>query len=318
MALVAPALVALSLLVLVGYAFAGSSDRIASGVKIAGVDVGGLTSAQARQKLEKASAKRSWVPVKFLAKDKQFEVAPAQLGIYIDWGAAIAKARRDGDGVGPLRGFKRLEMRLLGNRIKPPSKLSAPALKKLLKMIATSVDKPALEPSLVLDGSQPRVIPGRTGSALDRTQAADIVVKTLESLSRGTVVLPVRTLTPSVSRSDLVRVAGQVRTVASAPVLLNLGGVALEDPCAAGEEDARVPARRRAKSEHRREGGQGLPGHARKAARSARQERHLRDRRPKHSRRSLAHRSRARPGKDRRRDSRRGASSAATGSPLWF
>ena len=225
LALLAPAFVALSLLVLVGYAFAGSSDRIATGVEIAGVNVGGLSSAQARQKLEKASAKLTWVPVEFVARSERFQVAPAQLGITIDWDAAIARARRDGDGLGPLRGFKRLEMRFLGSHIKPSVKLSSRALKTLLSTIAKSVDKPALEPALVLDGSQPKVVPGRKGSALDKKRAADIVIRTLGSLSRGTVVLPVSVVTPSVRRSDLVRVAGQVRTATSAGVMLKLGAV---------------------------------------------------------------------------------------------
>ncbi len=223
--LLAPAIVALSVLVLVGYAFAGSSNRIAAGVEIAGVNVGGLTPAQAHQKLEKASAKLTWVPVEFVAGGERFEVAPAQLGIIVDWNEAIARARRDGDGIGPLRGFKRLETRLLGSHIMPSVKLSSPALKTLLSRIAKGVDKPALEPALVLDGAQPTVVPGHNGAALDKKQAADIVVRTLGALSRSTVELPVRVVNPRVRRSDLVRVAGQVRTAASAPVLLTLGAV---------------------------------------------------------------------------------------------
>jgi vancomycin resistance protein YoaR len=230
--LLAPALVTLSLLVIVGYAFAGSSNRIATGVEIAGVDVSGLTSAEARQKLEKASSRLTWVPVQFVATNKHFEVAPAQLGIFINWDAAIARARREGDGLGPLRGFKRLEMRLLGNHIKPRVKLSSPALKKLILTIAKRVDKPALEPALILDGSQPTVVPGHKGRALDKKQAAEIVVRTLGSLSRSTVELPVRVIVPSVRRGDLVRVAGQVRTAASAPVLLKLGPVRWTIPAA--------------------------------------------------------------------------------------
>lgn len=215
----------LAVLALVGFAFAGSPDRIAAGVEIAGIDVSGLTSAQARQKLEKASAKLTWVPVEFVAEGKRFEVAPAQLGIIIDWNAAIAEARRDGDGVGPIRGFKRLEMRLFGSHVKPSSKLSARALSRLLSMIARSVDKPAREPALVLDGSRAKVVPGHEGRALDRKRATEIVVSALGSLSRNTVTLPVRVAVPSVSRRDLVRVAGQVRTAVSARVLLNLGAV---------------------------------------------------------------------------------------------
>src|SRR5664280_2801976 len=136
---IAPAIVALSVLVVVGYAFAVSPNRISTGVEIAGVDVGGLTATEAQQKLEKASSKLARVPVELIAKGKHFEVAPAQLGITIDWNAAIARARRDGDGVGPLRGFKRLEMRLVGSQIKPTAKFPPRALKMLLSTIAKSV-----------------------------------------------------------------------------------------------------------------------------------------------------------------------------------
>jgi vancomycin resistance protein YoaR len=223
--LLAPAIASLFVLVLVGYAFAGSSGRIPPGVEIAGVDVGGLSSAQAHQKLEKASAKLSWVPIEFVARSKHFDVAPAQLGITIDWDGAIAKARRDGDGFGPLRGYKRLETRLFGSHIKPSVKPSSAALKALLSAISKGVDKPALEPALVLDGSRPKVVPGRTGMALDKEKAASLVVGAFGSLSRGTVVLPVRVVAPSVRRSDLLRVVGQVRTVTAAPVRLTLGSV---------------------------------------------------------------------------------------------
>lgn len=222
---VGPVLIALSLFFLVGLAFAGSSDQIAKGVEIAGVDVGGLSAAQARQKLEKASAKLTWAPVEFVAKGTSYEVAPAQLGIIVDWDAAIAKARRDGDGIAPLRGYKRLEMRLLGRQIKPSVELSSVALKRFLSTIAHNVDKPVREPALILDGSRPKVVAGRKGLALDRKLAAEIVVKALGSLSRSTVALPVRVTSPRVRRSDLVRVADQVRTAVSAPVQLNLGAV---------------------------------------------------------------------------------------------
>ena len=41
---------------IVGFVFAGSSDRIAKGVKIAGVDVSGMTTAQAKTLLQHRSA----------------------------------------------------------------------------------------------------------------------------------------------------------------------------------------------------------------------------------------------------------------------
>jgi vancomycin resistance protein YoaR len=212
-------------LMLVGIAFAGSADEIASGARIAGIDVGGLTAAKARQKLEKASARVAWVPIEFVVENKRFEVAPAQLGIDIDWTDAVASARHDGDGSELLRGFKRLRVRLFGSDIQPAVEHSDSALTRLLDRISNSVDRPAREPALVLDESKPTVVPGHSGRVLDRKAAAALVIETLASFERGEeVTLPMRVDEPRVHRSDLVRVAGEMRTVVSAPVTLEMSG----------------------------------------------------------------------------------------------
>ena len=52
---------------LFGLAFAGSPARLAEGVSVAGVDVGGLTRAEARKVLERRFAEVAHVPVVFTA-----------------------------------------------------------------------------------------------------------------------------------------------------------------------------------------------------------------------------------------------------------
>jgi vancomycin resistance protein YoaR len=223
--LLAPGFVALFLIALVGIGFAGSSDRIATGVEVAGTDVGGMTTGEARRTLEKAYQKLVWVPADFVAAGKHFKITPAQLGVQVDWKTAVETARRDGDGFGPLRGFKRLEMRFFGTDVTPPVTHSAPALNKYLSEVARSVNRPVREPALVLSGSQPSIVSGSDGRALNRAAAGRLVIAALGSLSRHTVTLPVRAIAPRVKRADMMRVAGQVRTVVSAPVMLSLGAV---------------------------------------------------------------------------------------------
>jgi vancomycin resistance protein YoaR len=220
--LLAPGLLALSLVALVGIAFAGSSDRIAAGVEISGVDVGGLTAAEAHKKLEQTAAKVAWRPVEFVAANRHFRVAPAQLGIQADWDAAIETARRDGDGFGPLRGLTRLKVRFFGTDVVPPVRHSSLALKLFLSRIARAVDRPTREPALVLNGSKPSIVSGHRGQELDRRLASRLVIRALSALSRDRVNLPVKVVTPKVSRADMMRVMGQIRTAVSAPVRIRL------------------------------------------------------------------------------------------------
>src|SRR6187200_3046966 len=60
--------------------YAGSPTRLAEGVEIAGVDVGGLTPSEAQRALEQEATKLEGVPVVFTAGSKRFRIAPSQLG----------------------------------------------------------------------------------------------------------------------------------------------------------------------------------------------------------------------------------------------
>ncbi len=221
--LLTPGLLAVSLIALVGIAYAGSSDRIAAGMEVAGIDVGGLTVPQAEKKLERASTKLVWQPVVFVAGERSFEVAPAQLGVRADWDAAATHALRDGDGFGPLRGLTRLRVRFLGVDVDPPLTHSSLALDRFLDQIGKAVNRPVKEPGLVLRSSEPSIVPGHGGRKLDRKAATRMILSALGSFSRQRVVLPVRDVKPSASRADMMRVIDQAQTAVSAPVRVLLG-----------------------------------------------------------------------------------------------
>src|SRR5437879_3455557 len=107
------ALAALAALVL-GLAFAGSPTRLADGVRIAGIDVGGKTTRQARRALQARATALEAVPVSFRVGSHVWRLEPRRLGIRVDWDAAVDAVQRQGEGFGPLRGFRRLDMRFFG------------------------------------------------------------------------------------------------------------------------------------------------------------------------------------------------------------
>ena len=46
----------------------------------------------------------------------------------MDWGAAVDAVRRQGEGFGPLRGFRRLDLRFFGADVAPPTQVYDAAL----------------------------------------------------------------------------------------------------------------------------------------------------------------------------------------------
>ena len=209
--------------VVVGVVFAGSPARLADGVRIAGVDVGGQTPSAAKKLLERHAKALENVPVEFRVGGQSWRLTPHRLGIRADWGAAVDSVRREGQGFGPVRGFRRLGIRFFGAEVVPPTQVYDPALQYELDRIAREINTRHREASIVLRGLRPQIVPGRTGRVLDRDAAATTIVRALASLSRSPVDLPVRMDAPQITPNDLTVIAAEVKTALSAPVRLTLG-----------------------------------------------------------------------------------------------
>jgi vancomycin resistance protein YoaR len=206
-----------------GFVFAGSPSRIAEGVRIDGVDVGGLTASQAQAKLEARAAALSQVPITFTAAGHTWKLKPVSLGVEADWHAAAKLALDQGDGLGPLRGFRRIGVRFFGADVRPPTSVLERALQFEVGRMAKSIDHPHVDAALVLRGLRPVVVPSRTGAVLDQDAASDTIVHSLASFQRGRVALPVRRDEPRVSGADLATAKTQVRTALARPVRMKLG-----------------------------------------------------------------------------------------------
>ena len=210
------------LAVLVGLVFAGSRQELAPGTYVAGVDVGGLPSTQAIAQLERDFAKVEADRVTFAAGDESFTFAANQLGVEPDWSGAVAAAAREGDGFGPIRGFRRLHTRFFGAEILPRVAVSDGALDYALERMAARIDRAPKNAALVRHGLRIESVPDRVGRRLELEAAARVVVRALGSLDRSSaaVALPVANAEPKVTEEMLAPVARRARVALSAPVVL--------------------------------------------------------------------------------------------------
>lgn len=223
--------IALSILVLLlggavvaGIVYAGSPGTLARGIQIDGVDVGGLPAAQAQRALEQRSTAVAAVPVAFTARGKTFRLRSTDIGLRVDWAAAVKSARSAGDGFGPLRGFRRLQLRFFGDHLTAKAAYDEAKLNANLARIAAAADRPRREASLELHGLRAAVVPARAGVVLDRDAAKRAVVAVLSSFDRGRpVALPLKDDPPAVTAAMLARAAAQTRLALSKPVVLTLG-----------------------------------------------------------------------------------------------
>ncbi len=210
---------------LIGLAFAGSAVRIADGVQIAGVDVGGLTQKEAQTLLERRFERVARVPVVFTAGDKEYPIKATTLGVEADWATAIESAAREGEGFGPVRGFKRLQTRFFGSEIAPPVRAYEAALDFKLAGLARDIDQRHVEAKLVRRGLAVEVVAGQPGRRLAGDIAEERIVRALARLERGRpVALPVLLDPVEVTAADLAPAAAQAKVALSAPVRLEYEG----------------------------------------------------------------------------------------------
>jgi len=207
----------------VGMAFAGSTHRLASGVRIAGIDVGGLKPADAERLLQHHYAAFAKRPLVLTAGTRKFEANAGPLGIVPDWQAAIAEAGKQGDGFGPIRGFRRLYVRFAGADVPATAAAYKPALNLFLARIAHEVDLPHQEAALRRSGLRVVVVPAHAGRVLDRPEAARRILAAFASFGTDPVALPFRIDRPRVTTVAMQHVAAQARVALSAPVRLALG-----------------------------------------------------------------------------------------------
>jgi vancomycin resistance protein YoaR len=204
--------------------YAGSPSTLARGVQVDGVDVGGLSTAEATRLLQQRSQVALRTPVRFVVAGHAFRLTASDIGLRPDWTTAVAAARDRGDGFGPLRGFRRLKVRVFGDDVTATAVYDKTKLNAVLSRIAARVDQPHREAAVVLHGLTPAVAPARAGRVLDREAAGRSIVASLLAFARGNKVsLPLKVDDPTVTGDQLAAALAHVRTAVSAPVVLTLG-----------------------------------------------------------------------------------------------
>ena len=179
-----------------------NEDRVANGIEVAGVLVGGLDAADARAKLRTRLQVPLEKPIVAEHRGRRFTLSAQDAGVRADVGgmvdAAVAASRR-----GNI--FGRTLRDLTGGeepaRIDPRVSYSKAAVAKLVARIGKAVDRPARDASLNFPSlTQVRE---RNGVKAERARLARNIRAALTSPDDRTTDVPVTTVKPKVTRAEL-------------------------------------------------------------------------------------------------------------------
>ena len=164
--------IAVVVILLVGagavYAYDHSrSDTIAKGVSVGGVDVGGLTSAEAAAKLRASVVDPLRRPLVVRAVGKRFRLTPEQAAIGVDIDGSVRAAlasSRDGNLLS--RAWREFRGKRLDEHIDLDISYSKPAIAKLVRRVAKAADRPAVDAKVDLESGDVTPQPSKEGRRL--------------------------------------------------------------------------------------------------------------------------------------------------------
>jgi vancomycin resistance protein YoaR len=204
-----------------------TSDRIPSGTKVNGIEVGGLRPASAEGKLAEGLGGRAAEPITVAALGQRAVIRPSTAGFTVDVRATVEQAGADPDARNTWDPRRVWEYYAGGEDHEAVVAVDATKLAQAVERFAEQVDDPAVEGSVVFDGGQVSARYPQKGTILDRDgSAAAIRAAFLHGTGPNQIVrLPTRVDTPQLSKQTVSDAMDDFANPAmSGPVVVKLAG----------------------------------------------------------------------------------------------
>jgi lipoprotein-anchoring transpeptidase ErfK/SrfK len=230
------------------YAYDSSrSDVIADGVTAGGVNVGGLSTTQARDVLERSLSAKVGREIVVEWKDKRWTLSAAAIGARLNAGRMVREAlakSRGGDFV--HRAFRDLRGEKVQAQIPLRVGFAPVKLRRFIQSVAQQVNQKPSDAAVVPSASSLTVTPSQTGVAVQKTVLKFRILKELlnpESLH--VALVPTRTLQPHTSLQQLAAKYSTFITIDRSNFTLRLWKnlkLARSYPIAVGRQGLETPA----------------------------------------------------------------------------
>ncbi|MCE6995604.1 VanW family protein [Saccharothrix sp. S26] len=204
------------LVVLYGLDLVISGGDVPRGVTVAGVEVGGLSHAEAEQKLRDEIGPRLAAPVKARAGDVETAVDPKAAGLELDWAATLDRA-----GSQPLSPITRVTSFFTSREVGFATTSDQAKLAAALEALRAETDHEPAEGGIRFEGATPVAVDPKQGQKLDVAGASD---KLLADWADGeTVELPVATTPVKTTKEGVRKALDEVAKPATAAPLIIQG-----------------------------------------------------------------------------------------------
>jgi vancomycin resistance protein YoaR len=192
-------------------------DSVLPGVRVAGVEVGGLSGPDARERIRAAIGERLRQPVDVSVDGKAFTVSPDTL-FTVDAKATERLAFESARGSFADRLGALAAPFLVEQDVDPVLRVSPTARAELMRATAKRTGRP-VSASISMQGKEPVVVSARAGTRVD---PAALLAAIRDAALSGlpAVAAPITSVEPEITTAAAERAAASARTAVSAPVAI--------------------------------------------------------------------------------------------------
>jgi lipoprotein-anchoring transpeptidase ErfK/SrfK len=198
---------ALMLLAVAAYAVdRANSDKIADGVRVADVNVGGLSTDQARKRLHARVAEPVEEPVTVIFEGTKYTLSPDRLELRADVDGmvdAALDASRDADL--PTRVWRYATGGSVDREISPQIAYSAEALDGFIAQVTDEINRPPRDATVSPTPASLNPVPAQDGVTVEVDELRARVRSAIESTGRRTVSAPVEKAKPEVTTAEVAQ-----------------------------------------------------------------------------------------------------------------
>ncbi len=195
------------------------AGRIFPGVSVAGVDLSGLTPADAALKLNQTLSYPVSGKILFKDREKAWVASPAQLGMVFDPTSSAMSAYRLGRSGGLFGALSnQVRARANGAYVQPVIVFDQRVAYQYLRQIGVQIDQPMREAGLSLEGTNVVATPGQIGRELKMDATLIYLGAQLQTFSDGEVPLVIQEIEPQII--DVSSQAEVARQILSQPLTL--------------------------------------------------------------------------------------------------
>jgi hypothetical protein len=205
------------------------AGRIYPGVSVAGVDLSGMEPDQAAIALEESVTFPSTGRIVFQDREQVWVTTPAELGLQLDVENSTQAAYTIGRAGNPFsRVYAQFQAWYYGVNFPPLMRYDEHLAEAYLQDIADQVDRPTVEASLTLNGTEVIAQPGNIGRTLDIPATLASLESQMSTMRDGMIPLEINETAPDIL--DASQGAAIARQILSAPLTLQVPGAGKSDP----------------------------------------------------------------------------------------